>query len=56
MSRRRSFRKTDPATQKGISAALHEAFADAERQADAEMQRLIDLMKDFEGSDRGKTQ
>lgn len=52
MKRRRSFRQPDPAVQAGISAALRESFAEAERQADAEMQRLIDMMMKFEGAER----
>lgn len=50
MSRRRSFRKPDPALEKGVAKALQQSFEAVEQEADAEMNRLIGLMKNFEGS------
>lgn len=40
-------------TEGGISNALHESFQQLDQEADDRMMRLIEQMKDFEGTRRG---
>lgn len=51
MSRRRGKRcKPDPDTLKGVACALQLAFSEQEDAEDAITRRLIEQMKDFEGT------
>jgi hypothetical protein len=49
---KRRLRKPDRDTERGVSNALHEAFAQIDQDEDAKMRRLIDQMKDFEGTNK----